>query len=79
MSDIEIVIIIFSRHMITRQALTMHLKSKNHRQRVKKLKDAPFTMKGKGEKTIKIQFYLIKFIQKNLEHRNVVLFLPSLI
>ena len=54
----ELLINIFSRHMINRQALTTHLKSKNHKQRVKKLKDAPFTQKG----TIKIFRKLLKFI-----------------
>jgi len=33
------------RHMIDRTALTAHLKSKKHKQQVKKLKDAPFTQK----------------------------------
>merc|ERR1712141_224450 len=33
------------RHMINRDALTAHLKSKKHKQQVKKLKDAPFTQK----------------------------------
>ena len=37
---------IFSRHTINRQALTSHLKSKQHKQRVKKLKMAPYSHKG---------------------------------
>ena len=36
----------FSRHTINRQALTSHLKSKQHKQRVKKLKMAPYSHKG---------------------------------
>jgi hypothetical protein len=34
--------------MIDRTALTAHLKSKKHKQQVKKLKDAPFTQKGES-------------------------------
>ena len=48
--------------MIDRTALTGHLKSKKHKQQVKKLKDAPFTQKG--ESVAQSLWRLTKKIQK---------------